>query len=631
MRKLLMFVVMICCLGLMACASKETITEEYTEEIFESSSGTETVIASDEEKISDEHITGENEAEESEPDSDVNGEANEADELINSDKKEEPVSFEQLLTAEGLTEEDQLELERFKTVFENTTKLHLWTEAETDEGMMSLHQVPNYYGIEAPGFTKLTQYVLVDVTGDGKKELVMNLSDMGGCVLVICEENGNYYMSYQGFRHIVRVYEDGLLMGTSAASVYSYHRLSFANGVFRDEIIAHYDAEYYELEDHESEIIFDGFVNGEPATLEEFATWEGANVSNEVIWYNVEKDRFKVPISEEEMRRLVDANYNCVSNIFEVRLDGDRTAATGGGIPVTDDDFATYAELETYIREIFVREQANYLLYRYSDGLPTYWEADGVFYMRDELCGGGPCFGCPWESYTIEEYAVDGTQCAFTVLVKYPEDIAPENVKEERYYFTATYADGWKLDSMVCKPGEGATGHSREADYVYVDEQKLISEKDALDIAYNFYYGNSDVKEYSVYCEELPYLMTEDRSYLQKLLGRSYAGTAKTGYVIYQVAGENGMEREKYDPANPSPEKDKWILYSLGSTENGSYYIFWLYQYVSDGDGEYHLTTGDYCIVSYDGSVVVSERNDSMGNEIADTMEYNDLEVYLNY
>ena len=336
-------------------------------------------------------------------------------------------------------------------------------------------------------------------------------------------------------------------------------------------------------------------------------------------------------ISEEEMRHLVDANYNCVSNIFEVRLDGNRTATTGDRIPVTDDDFATYAELETYIRSIYVGEEANYLLYRYSDGLPTYWEADGVFYMRDELCGGGPCFGCPWESYTIEEYAVDGIQCAFTVLVKYPEDIAPENVKEERYYFTATYADGWKLDSMVCKGGEGATGHSRENDTVSIDEQKLISEKDALDIAYNFYYGDSDIKEYSVYCEELPYLMKEDAPYLKILLGRSYAGTAKTGYVIYQVADENGMAQEKYDPDNPSPEKDKWILYSLGSTENRAYYVFWLYQYVSDGDGAYHLTTGDYCIVSYDGSVVVSERKDSMGNEIADTMEYNDLEVYLNY
>lgn len=341
-------------------------------------------------------------------------------------------------------------------------------------------------------------------------------------------------------------------------------------------------------------------------------------------------DAEEIPISEEEMRSLVDANYNCVSNIFEVRLNGDRTATTGGKIPVTDDDFATYSELETYIREIYVKKEADYLLYRYSGGLPAYWEEDGIFYMRDELCGGGPCFGCPWESYTIEEYAVDGAQCVFTVLVKYPDDIAPENVKEEKYYFTATYKDGWKLDSMVCKPGESAMGHSRETDTVSIDEQKLISEKDALDIAYDFYYGDSDVKEYSVYCEELPYLLEENASYLQKLFGRAYAGVATTGYVVYQSADENGMAQEKYDPANPSTEKDKWILYSLGRSENQTYYVFWLYQYVSDGDGEYHLTTGDYCIVSYDGSVVVSERNDSMGNEIADVMEYNDLEAYLN-
>lgn len=187
-------------------------------------------------------------------------------------------------------------------------------------------------------------------------------------------------------------------------------------------------------------------------------------------------------------------------------------------------------------------------------------------------------------------------------------------------------SDETESDVDVTEESEDATGHNS----IYVDEAKLISEKEALDIAYDFYYGDSDVKEYSVYCEELPYLMTEDAPYLQKLLGRSYAGTDKTGYVVYQSAGEDGMAQEKYDPANPSPEKNKWILYSLGRTENETYYVFWLYQYVSDGDGDYHLTTGDYCIVSYDGSIVVAESRDSMGNYIEDWESYNDLDAYVN-
>lgn len=208
-------------------------------------------------------------------------------ELKESNKKEDCVLYEHLISTEGLSKEDRLELERFAAVFDDGTELYLWTEAEIYEGMMPLHRVPGFYGIAMPGFMELYQFVLVDVTGDGKKELIMNFNDMGGCVLVICEENGEYCMSYQGFRHIVRVYEDGLLMGTSAASVYSYHRLRFDKWAFGDEIIAHYDADYVYLGDDEYKTLFHGLINGEPVTLEEFMAWEDANVGNEVIWYNV--------------------------------------------------------------------------------------------------------------------------------------------------------------------------------------------------------------------------------------------------------------------------------------------------------------------------------------------------------
>ncbi len=333
-------------------------------------------------------------------------------------------------------------------------------------------------------------------------------------------------------------------------------------------------------------------------------------------------------IREDEMRSLVDANYKCVTNIFEVRLEGDWDAE--GRIPVTDDAFANYADLEAYIREIYVKEEADYLLYRYSGGLPTYWEADGVFYMRDELCGGGPCFGCAWESYTIEEYTLDDNQCEFTVLAKYSEESAPENVAEENYYFTATYENGWKLDSMVCKAGKGTSGHEEAEKTVRIRESDLIGELEALQMAYDFYYGDSDLKEYSVYCEELPFLEAENLKFTQNMLGWTYTETLKPGYVVYQYADETGMTQEKYDPANPSPDKSKWILCSLGATNHRAYYVFWLYQYVAHGDGTYHLTTGDFCIVSYDGSVVVSERSDSMGNDINDPAAWNDLWAYLN-
>ena len=335
-------------------------------------------------------------------------------------------------------------------------------------------------------------------------------------------------------------------------------------------------------------------------------------------------------ISEEEMCKLVDANYNCVTNIFEVRLDGDEESATENRIPVTDDAFASYAELEAYIRDVYVKEEADHLLYRYSGGVPTYWEADGIFYMRDEFLGGGPCFGCPWESYTIEECTVEDNHCKFTVLAKYPEDIAAENLKEETFSFEATYEDGWKLDSMVCRDEKGSSGHIGGEDSLYIDPMKLISEAEALEIAYDYYYGDSDLEEYRVYCDELPYLEAEYLTFAEEMLGWSYAKATKSGYVVYQDGDETGTKQEKYDPANPSPDKSKWILCSLGATNNCAYYVFWLYQYVPDGDENYHLTTGDFCIVAYDGSLVVSERNDFKGNYMSDPAEWNALEDYLN-
>lgn len=335
-------------------------------------------------------------------------------------------------------------------------------------------------------------------------------------------------------------------------------------------------------------------------------------------------------ISEEEMCKLVDANYNCVTNIFEVRLDGDEESATENRIPVTDDAFASYAELEAYIRDVYVKEEADHLLYRYSGGVPTYWEADGIFYMRDDFSGREHCFGCSWESYTIEEYTVEDNHCKFTVLAKYPEDIAAENLKEETFSFEATYEDGWKLDSMVCRDEKGSSGHIGGEDSLYIDPMKLISEAEALEIAYDYYYGDSDLEEYRVYCDELPYLEAEYLTFAEEMLGWSYAKATKSGYVVYQDGDETGTKQEKYDPANPSPDKSKWILCSLGSTKHSTYYVFWLYQYVPDGDGSYHLTTGDSCIVSYDGSVVISERNDSMGNYISGPAEWNVLENYLN-
>ena len=144
------------------------------------------------------------------------------------------------------------------------------------------------YGVDTPGFLFLQDYTLTDVTADGKKDLIMRFSDIGGSVFVVCEENGEYYMSYHSVRQMQIVYENGWHLGSGGAGTYVYSQLRFENGKFWEETIALHDARTVYVGDDEYEVLFDGHVNEQPVTLEEFKAWEAENVGNEVSWYAVD-------------------------------------------------------------------------------------------------------------------------------------------------------------------------------------------------------------------------------------------------------------------------------------------------------------------------------------------------------
>ena len=201
--------------------------------------------------------------------------------------REDCVTYEHLLSAEGLSEADKTELQRFEAVFDDDTEIHLMY-GETEEGFLPLQKVPDLYGVDTPGFLFLQDYTLTDVTADGKKDLIMRFSDIGGSVFVVCEENGEYYMSYHSVRQMQIVYENGWHLGSGGAGTYVYSQLRFENGKFWEETIALHDARTVYVGNDEYEVLFDCHVNEQPVTLEEFKAWEAENVGNEVSWYAVD-------------------------------------------------------------------------------------------------------------------------------------------------------------------------------------------------------------------------------------------------------------------------------------------------------------------------------------------------------
>ncbi len=374
------------------------------------------------------------------------------------------------------------------------------------------------------------------------------------------------------------------------------------------------------------------FQTTENATVElqeDEQALEHTNIEVEVGDSDSEENS-ELTISEEVIKRLVDGNYFCITNVYEYgRLSMDE--GENGRIPVSDEYFTSFSEYEAYVRSIYVKEEADYLLYEYCSGFPLYYEKDGIFYQRAELFGGGMV--CPWESYTIEDIDVKGNECVFSVYVTYPADIAPEGVPGVRYEFLAIYEDEWKLAFIVSKSDCSVeeTKEYLEEDRAYVgvdiDYENLITEKEALDIAYDYFYKDSNMVSYRVYCDEMPYFDSENNASVQNIESIIYEEESGLGYVVVQYDENNNMEM--FDNSNPSSEKDKICLTYLGKSENDAFYVFWLYSYISDGGGNYHYSTLDYILVTADGREVVTERCDMQGDYIEDVTEWRDFRKLL--
>lgn len=183
--------------------------------------------------------------------------------------------------------------------------------------------------------------------------------------------------------------------------------------------------------------------------------------------------------------------------------------------------------------------------------------------------------------------------------------------------------ENWEIRFVGTVAGEPVTENAfsqwedenvkEEAEWIIIKQdenqtESLITEREALDLAYKFYYEGSDLEKYSVFCEEVP-----------------HSSIPQMGYVVVQY-GDTGTGYEKYTPGNIDIENDKIIMIYKDISESGNYYVFWLYQYISEGEEDYKLSTLDYIAVSVDGNEVFSERLDENGNYLSDPEQWNTIE-----
>ncbi len=121
------------------------------------------------------------------------------------------------------------------------------------------------------------------------------------------------------------------------------------------------------------------------------------------------------------------------------------------------------------------------------------------------------------------------------------------------------------------------------------EEEIEITNREALNLALDYVYGDSKLTEYSVYCKQVP-----------------HSETTTIGYVVVQY-NEDGNSYEKYDGNQEAIEKDKTILSYRGLSYGKDYYSFVLNYYICYEDYNRNSIL-DYIDVSLDGTEIISDR-----------------------
>ena len=151
---------------------------------------------------------------------------------------------------------------------------------------------------------------------------------------------------------------------------------------------------------------------------------------------------------------------------------------------------------------------------------------------------------------------------------------------------------------------ETSTGEVKlEVPKVEIDYDNLIDEREALDLAYNYLYEDSEYNEYSVYCDEI-----------------WHQGVQRWGYVVVQFAYDEGDYTRRYEKYDPDADlmigrEGRIELLYDGLSGNELFYTFWLCGYIRDDEDWGHRSTFNFIAVSIDGKMIECERVDETGTD----------------
>lgn len=219
--------------------------------------------------------------------------------------------------------------------------------------------------------------------------------------------------------------------------------------------------EYYDFwEKRAAEFGHEGIINifdrktlpkkNENQTMPDY-TWEH---SYRIIWDEVSGSFVKI-ISDYEImaRQLLDRNIESFSQIFYLQtlpVDTPDGSYGAGIYPVKSDKFKTYADLESFVRNTYIKKEADYLLTNFSNMGPQYMDIDGRLHT-DKSKEGGIGYYIDWEDYNIKLKDITDDNMIVIVTVKELE-IGSEPITEKDLDITVKLIKEngkWLLERMV--------------------------------------------------------------------------------------------------------------------------------------------------------------------------------------
>lgn len=157
-------------------------------------------------------------------------------------------------------------------------------------------------------------------------------------------------------------------------------------------------------------------------------------------------------VSEEELRALMEENLYCMRYVFTLgTLPYGESPIQGENIyKVEDERFATFADLEEYVRSVYCKETADMYLYNYPyEGEPLYFDVDGQLCI-DINRAGAKGYYVDWTDFGLDITSADDSVCEFTVtgLAEKPAD--EPTFTEYTVNAKAVCEDGrWVLEKMI--------------------------------------------------------------------------------------------------------------------------------------------------------------------------------------